>query len=417
MSHLSLFFIVCFAAAQNPTSTGTSATRTGSPDSVPAGMTAPATQAASFELTETQSRKFAYLEHTGPYWALGALMDQVGRDALARGTPGGIIVRYVEAASAAGPEALRAQVGFELLGLEPAPPAYQVVELPTMLAARRIVEGPDGLSTRHFASLKVWAAAQGLIPAGDLLAIVELAEGGHSTVIERAEALLPVCLPDAVDAAAAKPEVQPSPATTHAAPEVQEPKSKPRISSRIIDLSGRGVRGGTSARVPEPLEEQPSEAVPEPVATDDRMMESAATQNTIRTWLEAGRFEEVAQLLLSDRADAVRMQWADQVAARIVAVADGMAAKHPQEADWLPSLASQLSTRRKNLRSERGRAAGRIVGPSGMTGADGEMKEIIKSLDQLMGQVAFDSITAGETAERLIEVMERAVFVLAEKAR
>lgn len=380
----------------------------------PPAVTPPiAAPAQPFQLFDFGPRRFAYIEHTGPYWSLGTAIERVSQDAKAFDRSDFLIVRYVHDPALSTPGRLKTQIGFELSGIEEARPPYQSSFVPAALTATRTVDGPDGLSTRHFAALKVWALTQGLVPDGDLIALVTLSENGKSTAIARSELFLPVCLPDSPPAPAqAQPEkTVENPADFGellAAPRLDQPR---RLVTKVIPLI-EPDQGEVAQKEPgEPSALSDSETVVAEVTPPVSAPPVKARSDfvPIRAWIEAGQFQEACSVLLSDKADPQSHQWSDQFAARIIAVANGVHKQWPGEEGWLAELGATLTARRNTLRREGAKTAPRLVVAPGDDSKTPERKALTRELDLLMGQIAYRTLSPVQVRERLLDLLEAAV--------
>jgi hypothetical protein len=376
------------------------------------------TQAAPqvpIELIETDSKRVAFIEHNGPYWSLGPVIDQVARDAKALSVRNDLVIRYLDNPVAVSPGGLHAEIGFELAGAEIPKSPYKVAQWPRALVARKSVSGPDGLSTRHFALLRTWAQTQGLAPAGGMIALVQLAEGGESTAIERAEILLPVCVPDPHAAqvpptSLKTPEGETQPTEI---PEALRPTQAPRIVTKVIQLPVAGSQYGTEVDASRPamgtpVQPEPPQQLAELAAPPFLPAPPVRPFVPVRQWVEEGKFVELAIAVLPENVDSASRQWADQMAARIVALANGVQKLSPGEEGWLGELSTQLATRRDTIRVDPRRGPQRVIGPSIPAGPkDADRKALMLELDRLMGNVSYRSLTPDQIRENLIQLLEK----------
>ncbi len=382
------------------------------PVALPSKTQSQAVAQSPIELIEIESRKVAFIEHSGPYWSLGPVIDQVARDARAMGVRDGLVIRYLDDPVAASPAGLRAEVGFEFAGSDLPKPPYKLAQWPPALVARKSVNGPDGLSTRHFASLKAWAQSQGLAPAGDLIALVDLAEGGESTAIDHAEILLPVCVPDP-PAVKTPPTFQKTHENETEPSKIQEAARTPRVVTKVIQLPVPNSQGGTAEASPPlalgtPVQQAPVQRLATPLAPLDVPTPQVQPSVPVRQWIEAGKFTELAGVVLPDKVDSASRQWADQMAARIVAVANGVQKQSPGEEGWLAELATQLADRREANRAESHKSIQRVIGPSvAVVSKDADRKALMLELDRLMANVSYRSLKPDQVRENLIQLLEK----------
>lgn len=376
----------------------------------PETLTAPAPVVApppAFELVETEPRRIAYIEHTGPYWSLGPIIDTVARDAKSMGVRGRLVVRYLEnSATARG--TVHAQVGFELPRFETPKPPYVVSEWPPALVASKSVLGSDGLSPRHFSAMKAWVRGEGLVPAGDLIANVELAEDGLSTAIQSAEIQMPVCTPDpppAKTAAEAADEIpEPSPVT--------EPERP--IVTKVIELparsSGAQVRTQiepVSVEAIEPTLSAPIVGQTPSPSKNPASVEPQKKEIPVRLMIEDGKFADLAAAIMPADADATSKQWSGEIAGRVIALANGVKKMAPGEEGWLTSLADELGARRDAYRLSSPKSSKKVIGPA-LTSPERtpERKFVMLELDRLMAGLAYGSLTPSEVREKLTTILE-----------
>jgi DNA gyrase inhibitor GyrI len=369
-----------------------------SPEPTPA-MAVP----SAFSLIETESRRIAYVEHTGAYWSLGSVIDSVARDAKSMGRRGRLYVRYLEHA-AGSPGTVHAQIGFELPGSDNPKPPYDVAQWPPSLVASKKVLGSDGLSPRHFAAMKAWVRTEGLIPSGDLIAVVDLSENGQSTAIERAEIQLPVCAPD-------------PPAETQATPLRAErafppdPQAGEAVVTSVIPLPVQVPAipaGGVVQETPAARPVVPAAPVAVPTAPPAKAGASEPTSRDIpvRLWIKEEKFAELAAAILPGNADSVARKWADDVAGRVIALARGIKTAAPGQEGWLTPLADELVARREAIRSDGTKPARNVIGLSAASDRSAERKHVMRELDRLMVGLGYGSQTPLEVRERLAELLE-----------
>lgn len=368
------------------------------------------------QLVEFPGLKFAYVEHTGPYWSLGPIIERVAVDRKTTGHTGPLVVRYLHDSGVSAPNRLKAQIGYEIGANEEPRSPYHATALPTALTANKTVLGSDGLSTRHFAALKFWALTQDLAPDGDMIALVTLSENDRSTNVARTELFLPVCVPDPV--APARPEVTAvNPGTTRSGELLPPHESTPsRIVTKVIPLEEPKPVAPEDAEdianvevVPEPAGSVPvivlePEPRPQPVAKP----KPHRVLFPIHAWIEAGSFDEVALALLPDSNAITRNEWADQLAARAIALAGGVQKQWPDEGGWLTDLAASLSSRRATLRRQGAKGTTLAAPKAATTAQDPEMKNLTREFDLMMGQVAYRTITPEQVRERLSDLLEKA---------
>lgn len=390
------------------------AVRPASPDRTNIAAKSPDPNAPA--LIETEPKRVAYIEHLGPYWSLGAVIDRVARDAKAMGVRNDLVIRYLDDPVAASARGLRAHIGFELPGTEMPQAPYQVSQWPPTLTFRKTVNGPDGLSTRHFASLKAWAKKHELVPAGDLIALIRLSEDGNSTSVEHAEIFLPVCVPDPPQARVQKKATD-QPARMEDF-ETADFSSGKRTVTKVIPLHARsdvateaaGNEDSVQAALGTPLQSAPDVRLAAPLEEGQGSDPEPPVRPAVpvRQWIEEGKYAEVVGAMLPENADAASQQWADQVAARVIAVAFGVQKLSPGQEDWLAPLATMLSERRAALRSSSVKTAPRVIGLSPPATSNGAArKAVVRELDYLMANMSHRALSADEIREMVIQLMEK----------
>jgi len=364
-------------------------------------------------LIELDSKRIAFIEHRGPYWSLGSAIDRVSRDAKAFGVRDALIVRYLGDQLSASPQTLSAQIGFEVTGTDEPKPPYQVAQWPLTQAVRRKVSGTDALSTRHYAVLKAWAAGQGLVPAGDLIARIALAQDGVGAEAGESEIFLPVCVPDA-QSAADPPDTVPDNHPLENV-EVETPRPPQRIVTRIIPLGVSFEPEETKKPVlpqsalADPLPPTAPHPMPSKSEVPAAGIKAGPDQSSvpIRTWIEQGNYEAVATMLLPEKSEASIQEWSDNFASRVVALANGVQKLSPGQEGWLAELGNHLSSRRIVVRSDSRKNALRIGGSvPALDTHSVERKNLMREVDMLMGQVAHRTLTPDQVRDRLIVILE-----------
>jgi hypothetical protein len=128
----------------------------------------------------------------------------------------------------------------------------------------------------------------------------------------------------------------------------------------------------------------------------------------VRQWIEEGKYAEVVGAMLPDNTDTASQQWADQVAARIIAIAFGVQKLSPGQEDWLAPLATMLGERRTMLRSSSVKSAPRVIGLSPPRASnEAARKAVMRELDYLMANMSHRALSADEIREMVIQLMEK----------
>ncbi len=105
--------------------------------------------------------RVAYLEHRGPYWALGDLFRRVAEFMAANDQPGPMFARYLDDPAKVPVGELRAEVGFLVTGTLDAPAPYRTRVLPQRNVASLIVEGRLGRAPASYARVRAWIEENG----------------------------------------------------------------------------------------------------------------------------------------------------------------------------------------------------------------------------------------------------------------
>lgn len=369
-----------------------------------------ATVQLPIELIEAESRKVAYVEHTGAYWSLGSVIDTVARDARAVGSRGKLLIRYLS--SPAGPPGVvHAQVGYELTGRDLPKPPYLVAEWPRSLVVTKTIPGADGLSPRHQAALKSWVSNEGLVPSGDFIAIVELAENGGSTAIEQVRIQMTVCSPDPPSP---EPVADVVPALTAAiALDIQPADS---TVTRVITLPSRQAsEKAEELNIDNPIEPPPIAVIPpQPVPPPTKAKvetQQPPLQPTvdIRQLIEHEAFDELALVLLPSNVDSASRLWMEELIGRVIALTNGVRKLAPGDEGWLVPLSTELAARRDQLRTSGTKTPRRVIGPATPAkDRTAERRFVILEIDRLMAGLAYGSLTPDKVREKLTEILEAA---------
>ncbi len=397
--------------------------------------------APPIELSETQPRKVAFIEHSGPYWSLGSVINKVARDARTMGVQDELLIRYLDDSTGTSSGALHADIGFGLTDAKQPPASYKVAEWPIELAVRKTVTGPDGLSMRHFFSLKSWARSQDLAPAGDMIAVVQFAVDGENTTIEEAEILLPVCVPDPP---VASPTVLLRKGTeSDSSTEILADAKPSRKITRVIQLpsqdaefgsdegSSQDVRQAVVIPIGKQVPVDAGDAPQRPIAKEQRARDveeqpaapqfaspavrpkpsaPRRTKAPVREWIENGKFAEIATALLPTNSNTATFQWADQITARILAIANAVRKTSPDDEGWLGELSTQLAARREAATSATSKAAPKVIGPSTANDPlEGERKAMMLEFDRFMAEVSYRSLNPSQIRDKLTDLLEMAI--------
>lgn len=387
--------------------------------------------APQIELSESRPLRVAYIEHSGPYWSLGPVIDRVARDARSFAIGSNLLIRYVDDQAGSLSNSVHAHVGFEIAVTERPPPPYQIAQWPIVLAARKTVHGPDGLSLRHLTSIRAWARSQNLDQGGDMMAIVKLAEDGESTAIEQADILLPVCVPDMP---APKPQV-----TKNSEGEKAEELAVSRPASRITRViqlplpeqvrRDNTEKGEDDSHAPSPTlaEEAAARLAANRKSRSDVSVPSSSqelgsplpatapvrprsSEIPVRELIESGDFASLAAALLPEQPRPAGHSWGDQIAARIVAIAGALHKSSPTEEGWLDAFATQLAARREAAKAASAKSA-RVIGQTVpiYNTRDTDRKAVMLEFDRLMTQVSYQALTPAQIREKVADLLEEAI--------
>lgn len=343
-------------------------------------------------LTDTESMRMAAIEHVGPYWAMGAVLEQVRAAMSARGESGSVVVRHLDDPLATPPQKLRSEIGFVIRdGAELSAP-FVVSEWPPELVARMTVPGPSRFSSRYYHSLRTWVLERGLAPTGPVIELLHFSSDGAPEQSMRIQIVMPVCEPD-----------RPSPTEEAASVQPETP-----ATGQIAHLDDADS-AAASSRSPVPgarsLDRDPTSVVIQHGAT-------------IRELIDARRFDDLAEQLLPNdlpASDPTRL-WLREVVLRVNALARGVRKQFPCREGWLTPLAEAL-VRREDAQRVPARGEAQLEHrtvrelPAREVGAE-QRKAVTRRLELLMARVGMRSIEPSDAENELAEVLQEAQNLL-----
>jgi len=113
------------------------------------------------QIRQVGATRVAYLEHQGPYWALGGVFRQVAELMEQTDQPGPMYARYLDDPARTDMARLRAEAGFIVRGELEAPEPFQTRQLPPRTVASLHIEGHCGRAPGFHGELSAWVRQQG----------------------------------------------------------------------------------------------------------------------------------------------------------------------------------------------------------------------------------------------------------------
>ncbi len=318
-------------------------------------------------LKRTQPARAVFLEHEGPYWALGPPITLVQAEMKARKQSGPLFVRYSADPTATSSRSLRTDVGFFADGDWRVAAPFQSAEFEPADVASAKVSGPLGTTTRYYTPIYEWIKQQGHETIGPILEIYPARAPGRTTGDEQIEIQVPV--------------------RRGAAAEANRPK-----------VAGVDGRESQAARTEEAT--QPEEPI-----------------SSIKVLVEAGRYARLAEQLMpvGRRIPPHDQVWLGQLVFRVGAVAKGLQHAYPDSAGPVTALADALVSRYKA--SSAGSSTTALaqsvvrVDPT-VDPAAARKREIMRHLDALLGRVATKAADPTASLNALAELLQETIQVM-----
>ena len=328
------------------------------------------TAAPEIVLKHTDPARVVFLEHTGPYWTVGPLFEQV-REAMAEHNESGpMFARYLADPTVATADSLRTEVGFVTRGdWQPEPP-LKITQRDGEQVVSLVVEGSYGTTTRSYSLMHDWVSTHGFEAVGPVIELYPSPQKGAPSGTYRTEIQIPVRRASSAISVTPEPKVG---------------VVFPRITDETLTQSEDDDSAATASM--EPL-------------------------YPIKDLVDSSRFDRVAeQLVPTDRPIPAGMQvWFGQVVFRISAVAKGIEQTYPGGSPEVTALSEAI------VRRYRQASASSKVDPlaqavvrvdTHLDPQSAQKRLIVRDLDNLLGQVALKTIDAKSALDRLSDLLQR----------
>ena len=369
---------------------------------------------SAITVKSTEAVRVAYLEHVGPYWAVGPLFRRVGRYMLEHDQSGLMFARYLNALADIPADAQRSEIGFVIQGdLLPEPPFKECRWNPGQVASM-VVDRPSASTRRYHAKILAWLKANGHEPAGPITELY------HSPSFMRPDAgnqrmeiqiLLGTPMPPG-DEGPTPETLQSETAPPVAGPSLQRPVPRePPVVPAKPDIATDRPGDPATAR---DIQRTPADKAPEPPAAGGKEMPSIAKARppSIEDLVAGSQFDRVARLLMPEDSAIPedRQTWLGQMVFLIGAAAKGVERKQPGEAEPVTALAEAIQSRYLEVSAQyEFRPIDQVVirfDPSGDPLAAAK-QAIMHELSSLLAEVSHQSVDAESALARLGRVLQK----------
>ncbi len=371
----------------------------------------------------TDPVQIVFVEHRGPYWAVGPVLARVREYMLEHAQLGPMFVRYLSDPLGAGQGSLRAQVGFVAKdSCRPEPP-FKSIQRSRELVAYMVVEGRSSAPRLDYPVVREWIQAHGYVAAGPVTEIYENAPPGRRTGPQRTEIQITLrAVPPRENRDAPSVVGKPSQATPAPPDQTAMPGASP------VEVGKMDVHADTTTRESDAMTGPDVEPSPEvivgttPEETPDKCVAEASEPSSYTS--EAERVKPVAELIASGQFDRIAQQlmpdgrvipgshqvWLGQVVFRIGAVAKGIKQVYPGEERVAGAMAGAIMRRYKKI------SAAFQLDPLDhatvrfdvrMDPLADQKRAVMRDVDTLLARIAFHSVGAEAAVEELAEIVQR----------
>ncbi|MFQ5592012.1 MAG: hypothetical protein ACE5HE_12670 [Phycisphaerae bacterium] len=333
-----------------------------------------------------------FRQHVGPYWKLGPVVASLREYMLERGQNGAIFIRYLDSPAAVPAESLRTEVGFFVEGeLTPEPP-YTAGLRQSQFVASMVVDRSRAAPRRCEAMLRRWALARGHIPEGSITEIH--AWSSDTNVADRSVEVQMVIRPMTSER---------TPAGSRTGSRLRRPP--------VRGLAEQVAQSEVGAKAESAPRDRGSGAASAGASTSDVAGDTGAVAS-VRTLVDLGRFDDVAQLLMptGTRLPQTLHVWFGQVVYRMGAIVKGLEQVYPGQDSVAKGLNGAIRRRYEVFSADfaldpRDEPFLRLDPHSDPTA--GTKRAIMHDLDTMLGGIALTRIDVKEADGRLIDIIQR----------
>ncbi len=124
---------------------------------------------SAISLVEVPSRRVAYVEHIGPYWALGKVMAQTQAHIAKEHHGSSLFIRYITNPGKTQPQKLKVEIGFVLAKDAKTHTPFLIREEPATTSITWSINEPTISPRAAYAQLQQWAKMHDLTPVGPMI--------------------------------------------------------------------------------------------------------------------------------------------------------------------------------------------------------------------------------------------------------
>ena len=392
------------------------------PKSAPAAS-APASADGTVAVKRIDPVQLVFVEHHGPYWAVGPALARVREHMLKHAQAGPMFVRYLTDPLDAGQRSLSAQVGFVAKGGHRPEPPFEGVQRSNELVAYTVVEGRSPAPRRDYPVIREWIQAHGYVVAGPVTEIYETTPPDRTAGPQRTEIQVTLRAVQPGENLGVRPIVGAPPTPVPVLLRQTTIPGASDVKVGKIEVHADATTSESEAATGPDVEPKPG------ASTEIRQEESTGTVVAEASTLsigvgEAGRIEPVRQLIATGQFDRIAEQlmpegrvipdsdqlWLGHVVFRIGAVAKGIQQVYPRETRVAGAMADAVTRRYKKI------SAGFQADPLGQAVVRVDVqtdpladrkRAIMRDVDSLLGRIAFRSVGAEAATDELAEILQR----------
>jgi len=337
---------------------------------------------------ETAPVRVAFVEHSGPYWTTGPIVEQV-RDAMRElGETGPLFLRLPDSAHGTGDGSGRNEIGFVLQGTREPKAPFRVERRSGRLVAYILAPGPFGTTARHHTTLSRWAGENGFESTGSFTELYWIGRKPFDREIVEIQM-------DVRKQSGAPPP--PSPSAPTIATESTDPRQAHEAAQPVV-AQDKPAAPLESATPPSETDRDSGPASgPGPPALDG--------PPSIEALYQQGEWPAIAERLLPLHAihDAGARAWLEQFVLRLSALSRGLERDGSTPAVAIRHMSDHI--RRRFDENAGGVAA---VNFSGSTASvSPKHRAIMMELDRLLGRVAMEAVEPMELERQCVGLVTR----------
>ncbi|MGI0149865.1 MAG: GyrI-like domain-containing protein, partial [Thermoplasmata archaeon] len=131
---------------------------------------------------ELPAGRAAFIEHSGPYWTVGATLRRVHEQRTTSIEPIELFARFASSPLGSRSGALRAEVGYSVPSDAVAPDGFRLVDRDAELVAYLAFNAGDAPRAQHFSQLRQWIVQHGYRAVGPVTEVYSFAPGDEPSI-------------------------------------------------------------------------------------------------------------------------------------------------------------------------------------------------------------------------------------------